>query len=579
MFFGFVQLGRARVRVGLANAFAPSRLGVRVEALTGDTAVTPGSNVVLRCRVEPAGVFSWVVLERRARGRSLRAGERMPVKLDKDTAIVALPADAGFSYRFRVLSVSSREHLVRVMAPLKVTRLVVTCRYPAYSGLKESRTTSTDISALKGTIVHIEGETDRPMAEGRLVLGSDTVSVALAPEDSSRFSVGFILKSDASGVLDLADTDDRVLQTAAAIRVRALGDEPPFVKLFAPGRDVDMPMSMKVLLGVNSIDDFGLGELSLHWQVVGGLGADTSPARRLRLKQISGRREDTTLYYWDLSDLGLLPGEELSYYVTVADNDLVSGPKRSRSEVFRVRFPTVTEMYDAAVRQTERTTRELGNQQSQQEQLGAELSRIAEEMKRSRELSWDEQQALRQMLSSQEGLMEQIQELRQEVQQMMEQMLEGMTLDQSSLEQLGQLQELLSQILPRELQQSLAELRRRLDQNAPDLRRALDRFQLDQERLKASIERALELLKKIAEEQRLEALARKADELAKLQERLTEQLGQNPAEQSARMQSEVKQGIDALKQEMENLADSMSDREIADSLAGLAQEIDKEQMS
>ncbi len=579
VFSGFLRFGGARARVGLATGFAPSRMGVQVVVLSGDTAVTPGNTVPLRCRVEPAGVFNRVVLERRARAGDSVPIRRMRVRLNSDTAVVAMPVESGFRYRFRVLSIASDERLVRVMAPLAVRRLVFTCRYPAYSGLKELRTTSRDLSALKGTVVQIEGVADRPVAEGRLLIGGDTVGVSIAAGDSSRFSTGFTVRNDAEGVLELADIDDRVLQRAAGVRIRALFDEPPFVKLFAPGRDVDMPMSMKVLLGVNSIDDFGLGQLTLHWQATRGPGVDTTgPGQQLRLAQLGGRREDTTLYYWDLSELGLLPGEELVYYATVMDNDMVSGPKRSRSEVFRVRFPTVTEMYDAAVRQTERTTQELGNQQSQQEQLGAELGRIAEEMKRSRELSWDEKQALRQMLSSQEGLVEQLQELRQEVARMMEEMLEGMTLDPATMQQLGQLQELLSQILPRELQQSLAELRRRLDQSAPDLRRAMDRFQLDQERFKQSIERALELLKKIAEEQRLEALARKAEELAELQERLTGQLDQKPADQLARMQSGIKQGVDALKQEMESLADSLSDREVADSLSEVAQEMAREEI-
>ena len=65
-----------------------------------------------------------------------------------------------------------------------------------------------------------------------------------------------------------------------------------------------------------------------------------------------------------MTDLGLLPGEVMRYYVSVTDNDAVSGPKTSRSEVFAVRFPTMTEIYSAAVQQTERTASELGPMQS-----------------------------------------------------------------------------------------------------------------------------------------------------------------------------------------------------------------------
>ena len=91
------------------------------------------------------------------------------------------------------------------------------------------------------------------------------------------------------GAIELADPDDRLLQTAQKLTVRALADEPPFVKLFLPGRDVDLPVSMQVPLGVNTLDDYGLGELYLHF-------GKESIDQRIRLKSLAGRREDTTIY-------------------------------------------------------------------------------------------------------------------------------------------------------------------------------------------------------------------------------------------------------------------------------------------
>jgi hypothetical protein len=461
---------------------------------------------------------------------------------------------------------------VRVLEPLSLERLVFTLHPPAYSGLPETRSSGAEISGLKGTAVGIEGEANRLMSAGRLVLGQETVALAIDAMDSSRFTGSFGVKNDASGAFELADNEDKVMQPAQGLRVRALTDEPPFVKLFLPGRDVDLPVSMKVLLGINSIDDFGLGELSLHY------GKD-SIDRRVRLKSVSGKREDTTLYAWDLSDAGLLPGEVIHYFVSVTDNDVVSGPKTSRTETFQVRFPTMTEIYSAAVQQTERTAAELGPMQSEQAQLGEELTRLSDEMKKSRELSWEEKQALEKVLGGQEGIMQQVSDLKQEVSDMMKELSQGMTLDQQTMERMSQLQQLLSELLPRELQQSLAQLRDKLEQQSPDVKRALEKFELDQEKMKQAIDRALELLKKVMEEQRLEALAKKAEELAKAQEDLTEKLGKEPGERSAQMEQELKDALDSLQKEMQSLADSMSDKEIGDSLAKLAEQAEQDKLS
>lgn len=595
VFFLFGALLGARARAGLANAFSPSALKVGFEVEPGDTSVMPNGVVALRCRVEPAGAFREVRLERAGKRRDART-----VKLQSDTCRIVLAVEDGFKYRFRVLSRRSEEHGVRVLRPLGLNRLVFTYHYPEYSGLKESRTTSTDLSALKGTVVDVEGEANQLVGRGRLVVGPDTFGLHLDSADLRRFTGRFTVKGDAEGAIELAEregsrderdggrsqkgegggqNEDQVrspggeaMLAAAMLSVRALTDEPPFVKLFLPGRDVDMPMSMQVLLGINSLDDFGLGELYLHY------GKD-SVDHRIRLKGLTGRREDTTLYSWDLSDAGLLSGEQLRYYVSVTDNDAVSGSKTGRTDVFSVRFPTMAEIYSASVRQTERTASELGPMQSEQAQIGTDLNRVADELKKSRELSWEEKKALDQVLSSQEGLVQQIAELRQEAAQMMEELSQGMTLDQETMQRMGQLQDLLSDLLPRELQQSLAQLRDKLQQQSPDVRRALGKFQIDQDKLRQSIERALELLKKIAEEQRLEALARKADELAEAQKRLTDQLGREPSEQSAQMQQDIKEALDSLKKEMQSLGDSMSDKAIGDSLSQLSGQMDQEQLS
>ena len=595
-----VRVAPARLQVGINNAFARVAEGITFEVQPGDTAVMPGGTVVLRARVHPAGVFRTVRLDRTGKdigegnrqGRQDRQGrtETRRIELKGDTCRISLAAGHGFEYRFRVLGRSSDPHRVRVLEPLSLERLVYTLHPPAYSGLPETRSSGGEVSGLKGTVVGIEGEANRLMSAGRLVLGQDTVSLAIDPKDSSRFSGSFTVRNDASGVFELADNEDKVLQPAANVQVRALTDESPFVKLFLPGRDVDLPVSMKVLLGINSLDDFGLGELYLHY----GKDLDESPKsevrspksglptsgeRRVRLKSVAGRREDTTLYAWDLSGADLVPGEVIHYFVSVTDNDVVSGPKASRTEEFQVRFPTMNEIYNAAVQQTERTESELGPMQSEQAQLGEELSRLSDEMKKSRELSWEEKQALGKVLGGQEGLMQQVSDLKQEVTDMMKEMSQGMTLDQQTMERMGQLQQLLSELLPRELQQSLAELRDKLEQQSPDVKRALEKFELDQEKMKQAIDRALELLKKVMEEQRLEALAKKAEELAKAQEDLTDKLGNEPGERSAQTEQGLKDALDSLQKEMQSLADSMSDKEIGDSLSKLAQQAEQDKLS
>ena len=126
LFLGYHGVFPARSRLGLLNAFEPGSVPVEFFVEPGDTALLPGGEVVLRCRVEPAGVFREVVFERGDLGHNPKPQEgfgyvpRQPVMshaeqrrvaLKEGSGQVALRPQDGFDYRFRVLSIASSQHL------------------------------------------------------------------------------------------------------------------------------------------------------------------------------------------------------------------------------------------------------------------------------------------------------------------------------------------------------------------------------------------------------------------------------------------------------------------------------------
>lgn len=553
---GLFVLAPARARFGLVNAFAPGRLEVEFAVVPGDTSVLPGSEFAIACTVRAPVRLGRVRLERAGAG----AGSRVLV-LEDGVVLVPVRATGDFSYRFRVLGARSAEHRVRVLEPVRVERLGLTIRYPAYSGLPDFRTASPDVAALRGSRVTVGGESNRPLAGARVVFAADTNALEVSGERG--FAGEFTVRGDAEGRLELADAAGGGFQPVERLRVRAVPDESPLVKLLLPGRDVDLPVSMKLGLAINSLDDFGLTGLWLHW------GRDSVFERR-RIGSPSGR-EDTTFFAWDLSDVGLLPGEVASYYVSVSDNDNVSGPKTGRTPVFRVRFPTMTEIYESSVRQTERTASELAPMRDTQEELSQELGRIADQLRSEGELSWDQRQALGELLGEQQDLAEEIAELRDEVARLTDELFSGVALDRETMARLGQLQELLSRLLPRELQESLERLQQSLAEESPELQRALEQFEQDQEQLRESIDQALEFLERVMEEQRLEALARQAEDLARAEQEVARQAPAGDLDDLVEAQAGVEAGLDSLLRELQDLAASMSDSATADSLAGLAE--------
>ncbi|MEO0073279.1 MAG: DUF4175 family protein [candidate division WOR-3 bacterium] len=569
-----------RTGIGIVNAFRPASVPITFAVQPGDTAVLPGQQITLRCRVTPAGLFRNVGLTLtdiqpgKGRNSATASRETRRLPLSHDTCRMPLSLRSDLNYQFHLLGRSSPVFKLRLIEPLTLEMLSSVLFPPPYTGLESTRLSGTEIPALIGTRVRLEGTANRPLSEGWLVFERDTFPVTVTAEDPHCFSAEFTVTGNSEGRIEIRETGP--LQHVSDLRIRAISDESPFVKIFLPGRDIDLPRQMQVLLGINSLDDYGLGALFLLW------GRD-SLENRTRLAGLGNRREDTTLYVWDLSESGLLPGDRLVYCVEVSDNDVVSGPKFSRSEVFSVRFPTMAEIFDAAVNQTENTAARLSSLPAQQTTIGNELSRISDELKKNRTLSWEERRRLERILQEQEELTARVAELAREVAETAQELTQGFNFDPATLAQLSELQSLLQRLLPPELTQALQELRERLQQDARQLQPALDELRTNQEKLKQGIEQALQLLRRLLQEQRLEALARKADELVHAQEQLTADISRQLENRLARQQAEVSNALDSLHQEIAELArefkeggDSAgSDSDIGDSLASLSQQLEQ----
>lgn len=564
LFLLFWGMRRVQVEVGLRNAFVPDRVAVAFEVEPGDTAVSVGEAVSLSCRVKPAGVFNRVKME-----LVDDDGDRRLMVLAGSFCSAKVVVRERMRYRFQVLSRSSKWFRMGLIEPLTLRRKVFHCNPPAYSGLPESDFTGDELVVLKGTKVFLEAEANLPIDNGRLVIAAETSLVTVDSAQPTRIRASFTARDDGELKVELTPSGSGTIQSVARLRLRILADESPFVKVFIPGRDVDLPMSMQVLLGVNSIDDYGLRELSLHY------GKD-SITQTVGLKTVSGKREDTTLYVWDLSSFGLLPGEVVRYYVEVTDNDIVSGPKASRSEMFAVRFPTMEEIYSAVVEKTQNTQEELLPLSAKQEEISSQLTRIGEELKKSRELSWEEKKRLEGLLEKQQQLLNQVAALKKEVAQKIDEMVKGMNWDEETMERLGQLQELLTRLLPPELQEALKELGKKLAEKSPDVRPMLEQVQLEQEKFKKSIEQALKMLKRIMEEERLEALARQARELEKAQEEVSQKLNKTAPEELAPKQAAINAALDSLSGEINKLSVEISESTVVESLKPLGKKIEQE---
>jgi ABC-type transporter Mla subunit MlaD len=148
-----------------------------------------------------------------------------------------------------------------------------------------------------------------------------------------------------------------------------------------------------------------------------------------------------------------------------------------------------------------------------------------------------------------------------------------------------------------ELANKIQELKKLLDEiQSPELKAAIDRLNnalskldkdeiaeamaqgsMSQEDLVKGLDRAIELLKQIKQDEKLRALVEEAMRLAEKETELSRELeAPNPdMEQSAREQSDIGEAMEKLKQEMEELAKESGDKDLAQALEEISRSMEK----
>ena len=148
-----------------------------------------------------------------------------------------------------------------------------------------------------------------------------------------------------SGVYRILATDLAAMESKNPLDyfIRAIVDTPPELTLKRPGRDQDVMPLEEVVLEIDASDDYGLSSFTLNYSVVGADEVEVNFLPQANMREVTGNE----LIY--LEDLGVEPGDFVTYYLTLADNNDLRGPNEVISDIYFLQvIPTDQEFRRAA---------------------------------------------------------------------------------------------------------------------------------------------------------------------------------------------------------------------------------------
>jgi len=132
------------------------------------------------------------------------------------------------------------------------------------------------------------------------------------------------------GVYRISATDLTNLQSKNPLDyfIRAIEDTPPELALQRPGKDQEVMPLEEVVLEIDASDDYGLSRFTLNYSVVGADEVEVDFLPEMNARDVSGNE----LIY--LEDLNVEPGDFVSYFLTLADNNELKGPNEVVSDIY-----------------------------------------------------------------------------------------------------------------------------------------------------------------------------------------------------------------------------------------------------
>jgi hypothetical protein len=314
----------------------PARL--HLEVTPGTTKVRAGTPVTFTARVRgaEAGLAPVLMIGDEPDARAV------VMTTDADGVFTASLERATESFAYHVVAGPARSDRfdIEVIRPVRVTRIDLEYAYPAAMGLPvRIEEDGGDIYGPAGTTVTLSISTDKPIAQGQLaVVGGDPVPLT----GSDRvLRAALPIRADGSYRVALTDRDGLENPGETEYFIRMLDDRPPDVRVLRPGGDRQVTPVEEVTIEAAADDDFALASLEIVFQVPGQ--RDTViPFNPGRAPQATGR------HLIQLEELGVRPGDFVTYYARARDVGRGRQGAEVRSDIFFLEVKPFEETFTAA---------------------------------------------------------------------------------------------------------------------------------------------------------------------------------------------------------------------------------------
>lgn len=369
----------------------------------------------------------------------------------------------------------------------------------------------------------------------------------------------------------LIDTDGLTVENPINYSIIAQNDYFPEIYLITPTNDIEVNNNALLSIKSKISDDYGFNSLKLYYRLAES--PYTTPDEKFSSIDIPINSKELSLevpYIWNLNKLNIMPDDKFEFYLEVADNDIVNGPKKSKTQTIAIRLPSLREIQREAELTQEKIQQDLEKIMNEANEIKKDIEELNRELLKEKnikkEANWSDKKKTEEIAKKQQELKDKLNDIQKKLEQTTEKLQDNNLISQETLEKYLELQKLMKQVDSPELrmmQQRMQDALKNMSQE--ELQKAMENFKFNDEQFRQAIERSMKLLKRIQAEQKTEGLKKRAEELAKQQDELANETkdsdlnNQQKQEELSKRQEKLKNELNSINKELNDLEKLMKE--------------------
>lgn len=452
---------------------------------------------------------------------------------------------------FKIYSGDIETEVLEISVILKplIQEFETRLEYPSYTGKKS------EVLKNIGGLVVPEGTrvswtfTAEHTDELKMKISDNPSSIPLNRASESEFSYSKRVDKDFQYTLYLKNNKLK-FPDSVQYQLSVIPDQFPSISV----QSFDDSTNSNILFfGGEITDDYGLRNLQFQYQKITKSGK--APIQSVPI-EFSGTKAGTFKYLLDLENLNLLPGEKISYFFEVWDNDGVNGSKSSKSSVQEFGMASEEELAQVENENSQNIKDNLENAIKEAKKLNDKLQNFKDKLREKKDLEWQNKKDLEKMMEQQQKIQEKFDDARKKFDENLKKQQQFSQPDEPLKNKQEQLQKLFHENANQEMEQLMNQIQQLMQElNKDQTIQMAEQFEDKGQNMEKQMDRLLELFKQLEVEKKIKDHINDLRALAEKQEELKEKTEQNKesTEELKKQQDDINKKFDDLQKNLKDI--------------------------